>query len=145
MPAILPTKIERPKTMATNYSDYEFMKIEVADRVATITLNRPPNNAIHTPLHHELEQVWIDVAADPDVNAILLTSSSEVFSIGGDMMEGVASGEVWKTTGKGRGRGTLTQANGRRLVENMLDVEQPIVAAVNGDAFAFGANLALLC
>jgi len=134
--------------MAMDYSRYEFLKVEVAERVATVTLNRPPLNAIHAPLHHELELVWPDLAADPDVNAILLASNCSVFSIGGDMEEGVASGSVWEPsgpTGVGRGRGPLTQANGRRLVQNMLDVEQPIVAAINGDAFAWAANMALFC
>ena len=130
--------------MATDYSDYEFLKIEVKDRVATVTLNRPPHNAIHAPLHHELEQVWLDLAGDPAVHAILLTSACEVFSIGGDMMGAVASGDVWNPTGKGQGRGSITQANGRRLVENMLDVEQPIIAAVTGDALAFASNMVLL-
>ena len=36
-------------------------------------------------------------------------------------------------------------ANGRRIIENMLDVEQPIIAAINGDAIGLGATLALLC
>jgi enoyl-CoA hydratase len=36
-------------------------------------------------------------------------------------------------------------ADGRRVIENLLDVEQPIVAAINGDALGFAANVALLC
>ena len=36
-------------------------------------------------------------------------------------------------------------ADGRRVIENLLDVEQPIVAALNGDALGFAANVALLC
>ena len=39
----------------------------------------------------------------------------------------------------------ITAAEGRRIVQNMLDVEQPIVAAINGDALGFAANVALLC
>jgi enoyl-CoA hydratase len=58
--------------MATDYSDYEFLKIEVAERVATITINRPDSlNAANDVVHHELERVWIDVRADRDINAII--------------------------------------------------------------------------
>src|SRR5262249_47291101 len=57
-----------------DYGDYEFLNIAVADRIATVTINRPDRlNAVHNALHHELEQIWIDVRADQDVNAIILT------------------------------------------------------------------------
>ena len=52
-------------------SAYEYLKIEVAERVATVTINRPDQlNAVHAALHHELEQIWLDLAQDCDVNAI---------------------------------------------------------------------------
>jgi enoyl-CoA hydratase len=134
--------------MAVDYSEYEFLKVEVADRVATITINRPDRlNAVHNALHHELEQIWIDVRADRDVNAILVTGAGRAFCAGGDvkgMAEGSLSGGPEKK-GKGRGRGPIAASNGRRLVENMLDVEQPIIGAINGDAIGLGATLALLC
>jgi enoyl-CoA hydratase len=60
------------------------------------------------------------------------------------MAAGSLAGSTEKT-GKGRGRGPIAAANGRRLVENMLDVEQPIIGAINGDAVGLGATLALLC
>jgi enoyl-CoA hydratase len=134
--------------MAIDYSEYEFLKVDVADRVATITINRPDRlNAVHNALHHELEQIWIDVRADHDVNAIILTGAGRAFCAGGDvkgMAEGSLSGVAPKK-GKGRGRGPIAASNGRRVVENMLDVEQPIIGAINGDAIGLGATLALLC
>ena len=39
----------------------------------------------------------------------------------------------------------VSPAGGRRLVQNMLDVEQPIIGAINGDAVGLGATIALLC
>src|SRR5580658_8726726 len=134
--------------MATDYSDYEFLKVEVADRVATITINRPDSlNAVNNVVHHELEQIWIDVRADRDVNAIILTGAGRAFCAGGDV-KGMAAGSLTSSTGKagkGRGRGPIAASNGRRLVDNMLDVEQPIIGAINGDAVGLGATLALLC
>jgi enoyl-CoA hydratase len=134
--------------MATDYSDYEFLKVEVADRVATITINRPESlNAVNNVVHHELEQIWIDVRADRDVNAIILTGAGRAFCAGGDvkgMADGSLSGQSG-AKGKGRGRGPIAASNGRRLVDNLLDVEQPVIGAINGDAIGLGATLALLC
>jgi enoyl-CoA hydratase len=130
-----------------NYSDYEFLKVETVDRVATLTLNRPDSlNAITSRMHHELENIWLDLRADRDINAILLTGAGRAFCAGGDV-KGMAAG---KLVGGGAGgdrfdRGPITAANGRRIVENMLDVEQPIIGAINGDAIGLGATLALLC
>jgi enoyl-CoA hydratase len=132
--------------MSMDYSAYEFLKVEVAERVATLTINRPDRlNAVNGPLHHELEQIWIDLAADGDVNAIIFTGAGRAFCAGGDI-KGMAEGGFVDSAkkGKGRGRGPITAANGRRVVENMLDVEQPIIGAINGDAIGLGATLALL-
>ena len=125
-----------------DYSTYEFIKVEKADRVATVTLNRPDAlNAVTTALHHELELIWLDLAADQDVNAIILTGAGRAFCAGGDV-KGMSSGSF---TGVSKGRGPITAANGRRLVQNILEVEQPIIGAINGDAVGLGATIALLC
>jgi enoyl-CoA hydratase len=130
-----------------NYSDYEYLKVETIDRVATLTINRPDVlNAVNSRMHHEIEQIWLDLAADQDVNAIMFTGAGRAFCAGGDV-KGMAAGQL---VGGGLGgdrfnRGPITPANGRRIVENMLDVEQPIIGAINGDAIGLGATLALLC
>lgn len=124
-----------------DYTAYEFLKVEVAQRVATVTINRPDRlNAVNAALHHEFEQIWLDLAEDRDVNAILLTGAGKAFSIGGDI-----TSRDKPTKSKGRGGRRIVMADGRRVIENLLDVEQPIVAAINGDALGFAANVALLC
>jgi enoyl-CoA hydratase/carnithine racemase len=48
-----------------DYSEYEFLKVPVAERVATVTLNRPEKlNAVNAAMHHEFEQIWLDIAQD---------------------------------------------------------------------------------
>src|SRR6266702_8225856 len=125
-----------------DYSRYEFITVDKADKLATVTLNRPDSlNAVNPQLHHELERIWVDLAEDADVNAILLTGAGKAFCAGGDV-KGMAS-----RAGKeeGRSRAMVSPAGGRRLVQNMLDVEQPIIGAINGDAVGLGATIALLC
>src|SRR5262244_2540795 len=106
-----------------DYSTYEFLKIEVAERVATVTLNRPEQlNAVNAALHHEFEQIWLELAQDRDVNAILLTGAGKAFSVGGDL-----TSHDKPTKSKGRGGRRIVMADGRRVIENLLDVEQPIL------------------
>jgi enoyl-CoA hydratase len=130
-------------TAMPDYSRYEFIKVEKAERVATVTLNRPDRlNAVNPGLHHELMTIWNDLAEDREVNAIILTGAGRAFCAGGDV-KGMASGTLASASGNKAER--ITAAEGRRIVQNMLDVEQPIIGAINGDAVGLGATLALLC
>ncbi|HEV7990067.1 MAG TPA: enoyl-CoA hydratase-related protein [Candidatus Binataceae bacterium] len=130
-------------TAMPDYSRYEFIKVEKAERVATVTLNRPDRlNAVNPGLHHELMTIWNDLAEDREVNAIILTGAGRAFCAGGDV-KGMASGTLASASGNKAER--ITAAEGRRIVQNMLDVEQPIIGAINGDAVGLGATIALLC
>jgi enoyl-CoA hydratase len=130
-------------TAMPDYSRYEFIKVEKAERVATVTLNRPDRlNAVNPGLHHELMTIWNDLAEDCEVNAIILTGAGRAFCAGGDV-KGMASGTLASASGGKAER--ITAAEGRRIVQNMLDVEQPIIGAINGDAVGLGATIALLC
>src|SRR5215469_8454368 len=96
-----------------DYSDYEFLKVEVARRVATVTLARPDRlNAVNAALHHEFEQIWLDLAQDRNVNSILLTGAGKAFSVGGDM-----TSRDKPTKSKGRGGRRIVMADGRRVIE----------------------------
>jgi enoyl-CoA hydratase len=124
-----------------DYSKYEALKVEKADRVATVTLNRPDSlNAVNAVMHHELMTIWLDLAEDQEVNAIILTGAGRAFFAGGDV-KNMASRAG---TSDGRRRSLATPAEARRIVEGMLDVEQPIIGAINGDAVGLGATIALL-
>ncbi len=126
----------------TDYSHYECIKVEKADKLATVTLNRPDSlNAVNPQLHHELERIWIDLSEDSDVNAILLTGAGKAFCAGGDV-KGMAA----RSGGEEKQRRfNLSPAGGRRLIQNLLEVEQPIIGAINGDAVGLGATIALFC
>lgn len=125
-----------------DYSRYQCLKIEKADRVATVTLNRPDTgNRIEHRFHVELQDIWADLARDKEVNAILLTGSGRYFSVGGNVkgMQDRPGGDVFE---EGE---MLDPSGGRRIVQNILDCEQPIVCAINGDCIGLAATVALLC
>jgi len=123
-----------------DYSRYQLIKVERDDRVAIFTLNRPESlNAVNPQLHTELEDIFADVARDDDVNVVVLTGAGRAFCSGGDVkgMDARQSGDPV------RARMPLRYA--KRLIYNMIEVEQPIIAAVNGHAIGLGATLALFC
>lgn len=127
----------------TDYSKYEFIKVEKEGKLATLTLNRPDVlNAIHPQMHTELENIWVDVARDEDINAIILTGAGRAFSAGGDVkgMDSRGGGED-----EMKRHMLMTPSRARRLVQSMLTVEQPVIGAINGDAVGLGATLALFC
>ncbi|WP_249164603.1 enoyl-CoA hydratase/isomerase family protein, partial [Bradyrhizobium jicamae] len=58
------------------YAKYECLTVEVADKVAIVTLNRPQaRNAINQKLIRELRTIWDDLADDHAVNVVVLTGS----------------------------------------------------------------------
>ncbi|MEH2673202.1 enoyl-CoA hydratase [Bradyrhizobium elkanii] len=116
-------------------SKYEYLLIEKRPSgVAVVTMNRPEIlNAINWDMHDELEQVFVDLDRDKSVRAIVLTGAGRGFCSGGDQKTLDKSPIPSPTRG------------GRHLVRNMLELEAPIIAAVNGVAVGLGATLALMC
>jgi len=127
--------------MTTRYDRYEWLKVERRDRIAIVTLNRPEHrNAANPAMREELNAIWPDLAADEAVDAIVLTGAGQAFSAGGDVKAMAARAG----TPEGRRHAIEGFGRARRMCQAMLDVPQPIVAAVNGDAMGLGATLALI-
>ena len=123
-----------------NYESYKYLRIERDAGIATLTLNQPDNrNAIHAEMHAELEKVWLELAEDNEVNVIVFTGAGKFFSAGGDikrMASRWGTDEGWRFS-------LEVPAATRRMFQNILEVSQPIICAVNGDAVGLGATLAL--
>ena len=66
---------------------YEFATYEKRGRIAIVTLNRPERmNALHSPAHFELHEIWNDFERDPEVWVGILTGAGEkAFSAGNDL------------------------------------------------------------
>ncbi len=117
----------------------DVLKLEINDRVARVTLNRPDAlNAVNGDLHTRLSRIFIDLAERRDLAAIVLTGAGKAFCAGGDlqwMREAIAEPEQFE----------VVTWEAKRIVYAMLDCEIPIVGRINGDAVGLGATLALLC
>lgn len=126
-----------------NYDKYQYLRVDVDDGgICTVTMNRPESlNAAGGPMHPELERIWLDINEDERVKAVVLTGAGRAFSAGGDlkgMAQRVGTPENFK-------HALRAPANTRRLWQNMLELQPPLIAAVNGDAMGLGCNLALFC
>lgn len=108
-----------------------------------LTLNRPEqrNAMLMHEGHRELEEFWPLVAQDEDVRAIVITGAGDAFSAGGDVKAMAARAG----TLEGLKYTLRIPAQTKRMWQNLLDVPQPIIAAINGDAVGLGATLALFC
>jgi enoyl-CoA hydratase/carnithine racemase len=115
---------------------------DVADRVATITLNRPDaRNAATFEMEEELVHCFATADDDPAVGCIVLTGAGKGFCAGDD---------VTKAWGDPRMEATLAELAGPNppvtpLVAAMLACDTPTLAAVNGAAVGIGMDMALLC
>lgn len=110
----------------------------VENHIATVTLNRPEAlNSFNYEMLKELDEVVEHIRTNADVRVVIFTGSGEkAFSVGADLKE----------------RKTLNEEQVRRNVykigsvfENIGNLPQPTIAAVNGYAFGGGMELALAC
>jgi enoyl-CoA hydratase len=118
-----------------DYSRYHHISVERKDKVLVVALNRPESlNAINAELHTELSQIFADIAQDKEAEAVVLTGKGRAFCAGGDIK--------WFTDMTTPQLDALF-LEARKIIIDMLEVEQPIIAAVNGPATGLGATLAL--
>jgi len=120
-------------------SKYTSLKVETNDRISTVQFNRPEaRNAINERTHHELTTIWSDLDTDPDTDVVILQGSGGSFSAGGDLKWLIDKvGDVPKWIAGNR-------AN-RRISDEILMLEKPIIAKVDGPAMGLGCSLALFC
>jgi enoyl-CoA hydratase/carnithine racemase len=112
---------------------------EVANRVATITLNRPERkNPLTFDSYAELRDLFRAMVRAADIKAVVLTGAGENFCSGGDVHEII--GPLTKLDKKGLLNFTRMTGD---LVKAMRACPQPIVAAIDGICAGAGALLAL--
>lgn len=125
--------------MASPYDLPAELVVESDGPVRIVTLNRPEQlNAFTDELHTAFAHMWSQLDADDDVRAVVLTGAGRAFSTGGSL----ADFEL-RRSDFGVRRRAMREA--RRLVEDMLNIRVPVVAAVNGPAVGLGCTVATLC
>lgn len=117
----------------------ECVLYEVADGVATLTLNRPDAlNATNDQLYREVAALIRTVTDDPAVGCMILTGAGRGFCAGADVKS--MNPDMPTLARRKRHRWILND-----VLRPLVALEKPVIAAVNGAAVGAGFNLALAC
>ncbi len=121
---------------------YETITYDVADRICTITLNRPDRlNAFNTQMMVDLLKALDDADNDGDVRAVIVTGAGRGFCAGADLQAGAG-------TFDNRVRGGAQDINEHRdggglVTLRIFDMSKPMIAAINGPAVGVGITMTL--
>ena len=117
-------------------SDYEYIILEEDKGVAVLTLNNPENR---NPLTDETKTEMISalgvVAQNDNIRALVITGTGPAFCAGGDVKK------IGKALTPDEIKDMMLRS--QRLLKVLINLEKPVITAVNGDAFGMGCNLAL--
>jgi enoyl-CoA hydratase/carnithine racemase len=124
--------------------DSSLIQLQVADGVATLTLNRPEKrNAMTDAMRTELIEHLESIAQNQDIRALVLTGNGKGFCAGGDV-SGMKS-RMDAPAGEVAFNGWSRQQRVHHAVNLLYSMPKPTIAAVNGAAAGLGADMALSC
>jgi enoyl-CoA hydratase/carnithine racemase len=119
---------------------FEQITTEVAERVLTITLNRPERlNAWTATMSRELIEAFDRADGDDEVGAIIITGAGRGFCAGADLAGGGDTFD-WR---KHAASGSVPRDNGGQFTLRVFASTKPVIAAINGPAVGVGATMTL--
>jgi enoyl-CoA hydratase/carnithine racemase len=120
--------------------EFEEIRYEVADRVLTITLNRPERlNAFTATMGRELIAALDRADADDEVRAIVVTGAGRGFCAGADL---AAGGDTFDWRER-EAEGEVPRDGGGQVSLRLFASTKPVIAAINGPAVGVGITMTL--
>ncbi|MEM9897401.1 MAG: enoyl-CoA hydratase-related protein [Bacteroidota bacterium] len=116
---------------------YNTLKFEIANYIATITLNRPDTyNAFNEEMSREFIKALKTCRKDKNIRVVVLTGEGKAFSSGQDLKD---------AQGKERSLGESVDKRYNPMIRLVREIEKPFICRLNGVAAGAGASLALAC
>jgi enoyl-CoA hydratase/carnithine racemase len=136
------------------YGPYEQIKVQMQDRILTLTLNRPEKlNAFTGKMMQEMIDVFTKVNSDDDVRVVIVTGAGRAFCAGADLSAGAATFDANANPERAeRNAGPADKVDwsddrvrdgGGRVTLAIYECLKPVIAAVNGPAVGIGATMQL--
>lgn len=117
---------------------YTFLKFEVAEGVATITLNRPEvYNALNDEITFELQAAVKAAAKDDEVRVLIITGEGKAFCSGQDLKAAMNAPK--------RSFSESIRKRYNPLIVGIRNIPKPVICKLNGVAAGAGCSLALAC
>src|SRR5574342_704298 len=120
----------------------QHIRYEVADRVATITLDRPAQlNAFTRRMRDGLIAAFGQADGDDEVRAVIVTGAGRAFCAGADLSAGASTFD--RSKGQRPEREGEHRDGGGLIALRIFDMKKPVIAAINGPAVGFGVTMTL--
>lgn len=131
--------------------EFETITLDVEDRIATITLNRPDRlNAFTAQMMMDVMRAVDVTDADDDVRAVIVTGAGRGFCAGADLGEGAntfdsgnRSDSAERAALRGDADAAAPRDGGGRLTLRLFESRKPLIAAINGPAVGVGVTMTL--
>ena len=113
------------------------VKLAVENGIATVTLDRQEKmNALSEEMYADMTRIFAELQADETVRALILTGAGKAFCSGSDV-GGMANVDVLANRARMKRR--------HQMIANLVNIEKPVIAAVNGACVGIGFSIALAC
>lgn len=119
---------------------YNTIELNTIDGVATLALNRPERlNSFNGEMHSEIRSAFEAIRGDKSIRCVVITGNGRGFCAGQDLADRDVIGDDPVDLGQS------LEENYNPMVRTIMNLQMPVICAVNGVAAGAGANLALAC
>lgn len=113
------------------------LKLDVANQIATLTIESPPANALSRDLIKSLDEQFDYISKNENVKAVILKGEGKFFSAGADIKEFTSLESASEIAALAK--------NGQSIFKKIEDYPVPVIASIHGAALGGGLELALSC